>query len=90
MELNCDKYDIEVRDDDTTKSDQTFFNFMQWTFNRLDGLYIHEKMFFDRHDHSKPSDETECSGIWKTEQIKKGQKKRKEGTSKLKKSLFCE
>ena len=43
MDLNRSKYDIEVRDDDTIKRNQIFFDFMQRTFNCLDGLYMHEK-----------------------------------------------
>ena len=43
MALNWDKYDIEVQNDDAIKRNQTLFDFMQRTFNRLDGLYIHKK-----------------------------------------------
>ena len=42
MDLNRDKYDIEVRNDDAIKRNRIFFDFMQQTFNRLDGLYLHE------------------------------------------------
>ena len=43
MDLNRDKYDIEVRDDDAIKRNRVFFDLMQRMFNRLDGLYMHEK-----------------------------------------------
>ena len=43
MALNWDKYDIEVRNDDTIKRNQIFFDFMQQEFNRLDILYLHKK-----------------------------------------------
>ena len=43
MALNRDKYDTEVRNDDAIKHNQIFFDFMQQTFNFLDGLYLHEK-----------------------------------------------
>ena len=43
MALNWDKYDIEVKNDDVIKRKQIFFDLMRRTFNRLDGLYLHEK-----------------------------------------------
>ena len=43
MALNQEKYDIEVRNDDAIKCNKIFFDFMKWTFNRLNGLYIHER-----------------------------------------------
>ena len=46
MALNQDKYDIEVQNDDAIKCNQIFFYFMQIIFNRLDGLYLHEKYIF--------------------------------------------
>ena len=42
MALNWDKYDIEVRNDDTIKCNQIFFDFMQQTSNCLDELYLRE------------------------------------------------
>ena len=42
MDLNWDKYDIKVRNKYAKKSNQIFFDFMQRTFNHLDGLYLHE------------------------------------------------
>ena len=44
MALKRDKYDIEVRNDGAIKRNQTFFDFMQQNFNRLDGLYLHENV----------------------------------------------
>ena len=43
MALNKDKYDIEVQDDDAINCKRIIFDFVQWTFNYLDGLYLHEK-----------------------------------------------
>ena len=43
MALNWVKYDIEIRNDDTIKRNQILFDFIQHTFNRLDGLYLHER-----------------------------------------------
>ena len=45
MALKRYKYDIEVQNDDAIKRNQIFFDFMQRTFNSLDGLYFHEKVF---------------------------------------------
>ena len=42
MALNRVKYDFEVRNDDAIKRNQIFFDLMQRTFNRLDGLNLHE------------------------------------------------
>ena len=44
MALNWVKYDIEVQNDDTIKSNRILFYFIQQTFNRLDGLYLHERL----------------------------------------------
>ena len=41
--LLSEKYDIEFQNDDAIKRNQIFFDFMQWTFNCMDGLYIHEE-----------------------------------------------
>ena len=40
MALNWEKYDIEVQNDDAIKRNQILFDFIQQTFNRLDGLYL--------------------------------------------------
>ena len=40
MALKRETYDIEVRYDDAIKHNRTFFDFMQRTFNCLDGLYM--------------------------------------------------
>ena len=45
MAIKQDKYDIEVENDDAIKLNRIFFDFVQRTFNRLDGLYLHEKLF---------------------------------------------
>ena len=42
MALNRGNYDIEVRNYDAIKRNRIFFDFIQRTFNRLDGLYIYE------------------------------------------------
>ena len=43
MAINQDKYYTEVQYDDAIKRNQILFDFMQQTFNYLDGLYMHEK-----------------------------------------------
>ena len=42
MAIKRDKYYIEVRDDDAINCNRIFFDFMQRTFNRMDGLYMDE------------------------------------------------
>ena len=42
MTINQGKCDIEVQNDDAIKRNRIFFDFMQRTFNRLDGLYLRE------------------------------------------------
>ena len=42
MALNRDKCEIEVWNDDAVKRNQIFFDLMQRTFNRMDGLKLHE------------------------------------------------
>ena len=42
MAFNWDKYYIEVRNDESIKHNRIFLDFMQQTFNCLDGLYLHE------------------------------------------------
>ena len=43
MALKRDKYTIEVQNYDAINRNRIFFDFVQWTFNYLDGLYLHEK-----------------------------------------------
>ena len=47
MALKRDKYDIEVQNDDEINRNQVFFDFMQRTFNHLDGLCLHEKSLWE-------------------------------------------
>ena len=43
MALNQDQYDIGFQYDDAIKRNQKLSDFMQLTFNNLDGLYMDEK-----------------------------------------------
>ena len=43
IDINWDKYDIEVRNYDAIKRNRIFFDFMQQTFNCLDGLCLYKK-----------------------------------------------
>ena len=43
MPLNWDKYEIEVRYYDAINCYRLFFDFMQRTFNNMDGLHMHKK-----------------------------------------------
>ena len=81
MALNWDKYDIEVRNDDTIKRSQTLFDFVQRTFNRLDGLYL--RNFFLLIDNIL-KDQLSKQSAAKTKKLnkeKKSRNKRKKGTS---------
>ena len=60
MALKQDKYKIEVQNDDAINHNRIFFDFMQQTFNFLDGLYLH-KNSFDRYNHRKSIEEAEWS-----------------------------
>ena len=42
MDLNQDKNDIEVRNDDAIKRNQILSDLTQQTLNRMDGLYLRE------------------------------------------------
>ena len=42
MALNRGKYEIEVLNDDAIKRNRIFFDLLQLTFYRLDGLYLRE------------------------------------------------
>ena len=42
MDPNCDKYDIEILNDDAIKRNKILFYFMQRTFNLLDAFYLRE------------------------------------------------
>ena len=80
MDIKRDKYDIEVRYDDAIKCNRIFFDFMQQTLNRLDGLKFTRKILFDRYNNRKSTEEVDCSGSWKTKQKNKDRNTNKEGT----------
>ena len=42
MDLNRDKYYISVQNNDAIKRNRIFFDFMERTFNLMDGLYLRE------------------------------------------------
>ena len=44
MDLKQYTYGIEVQDYDAIKRNRILFDFVRWTFNCLDGLYLHEKV----------------------------------------------
>ena len=43
MDINWDKYNIVVRNDDAIKHNRILFDFMQQTFNYMDELYLRER-----------------------------------------------
>ena len=55
---------------------------MQWEFNCLDGLNLHEKGIFIFTNHRNSIEGSDCNRSWKTEQKKNNGNKNKEGTSK--------
>ena len=55
MDLNWEKYDIEVKNDDAIKRNRIFFDFMQL-------IIFAKKKSFDRYDHNKSTEVAECSG----------------------------
>ena len=91
MALNRNKYDIEVRDDDTIKHDQIFLiscneRSMVW----MD--YIWMKFYFDRYNKKDQFRKQSAAEVEILNRDKKERNKKKEGTSKPspKKRLFCE
>ena len=55
MALKRDKYDIEVQNNDAINQNRILFDFMQRTFNRLDGMYLHENsLLIDTTKLNKP------------------------------------
>ena len=91
MDLNWDKYEIEVRNDDAIKRSQTIFDFVQRTFNRLDGLYL--RNFFLLIDNTL-RDQLSKQSAAITKKLNKEKnpetKERKVHLCLLQKSLFCE
>ena len=88
MTLNQDKYDIEVRNDDTMKCNQIFFDFMQRTFNCLDGLYLREICLLIDTTMKDQFMKQSAAEIEKLNRKKKARNKREEGTSNPSKK-FC-
>ena len=89
MALNWEKYDIKVRNDETIKSNQILFNFMQWTFNRLDELCLREICLLIDAIMKDQLREKSAAEIEKLNR-KKVQRQKKEDTSKpsLKKDVL--
>ena len=79
--LNWDKYYIEVRNYDAINRNRILFDFVQLTFNRLDGLYFREIFL---HIDVIMKDKLREHSAAEIEKInrKKGQKQKKEGTYK--------
>ena len=91
MALNQDKYDIEVQNDDAIKFNRLLFDFMQQTFNLLDGLYLHENFLLVDTIKEYQSREHIAAEIEKLNSETNSRNTRKEGISKpYPKSLFCE
>ena len=81
LDLNQDKYEIEVQNDDAIKRNQIFFYFMQQTFINLDALYLQEKFLLMDTIIKYPSQKHSAAEIEKLNRLKKIRNKRKEGIS---------
>ena len=91
MAPNREKYDIEVRNYDAIKRNQISFDFMQLTFNRLDGLYLCEGCLLIYAITKGQLRKQSAVEIEKMKREKKKRNKIKEVTSKnYTKSLFYE
>ena len=92
MALNCDKYDIEVRNNYAIKRNQIFFDFMERTFNRLYGLYLCEWCLLIDAIMIYQLRKESAAEFEKLNREKKARNKGKEVTSKPspKQSFFCE
>ena len=75
MDLNWNKYDIEVQNDDAINRNRIFFDFMPRKFSSLDGLYMDEKKLIDtiKEDQLRYQSAAEVEILNK----EKGQKQRK-------------
>ena len=76
MALNLDKYEIEVRNDDAIKRNQRFFDFIQQTVNRLNGLYLRERCFLIYVIMKNLLREKSAADIEKLNRKKEGKKKK--------------
>ena len=61
MAINQKKYDIEARNDDVINRNRLFFDFMQRTFNRLEGFYLREICLLIEAIMEDKNGEIECS-----------------------------
>ena len=91
MALNRDKYYIEAQNDDAIKLNRIFFDFVQRTFNRLYGLYLHEiflLIYTIMKDQPRKQSAAEIENLTRT----RNQKQNKESNIQAfsKKILFCE
>ena len=81
MNINREKYDIEVWNDDAINSNQIFINFMQRMFNWLGALYLGEVCILIYTIIKYQASKQSAAEIEKLNRVKKSKKKRKEGTS---------
>ena len=91
MDLNQEKYDIEVRNDDAIKCNRILFDFMQRTFNPLYGSCLHKKcLLIDTIIEDQPRKQS-AAEIEKLNREKKARKKeRLLHVSLIQKIMFCE
>ena len=90
MALKRDKYDIEVQNDGAIKRNQISFDFMQQTFNRPDGLYLHEAILLIDTIIESQSRKQSAAEVDRLNRKKRIETKiRKVHLSLLQKRLFC-
>ena len=82
MALNWDKYDIEVRDDDTIKRNRIFLDFMQQKFSCLNGLYMDETFILIYTIKKCQLRKQISAEVERLNRGKKDRNKKKEGISK--------
>ena len=89
MDFNQEKYDIEVQNDDAIKRNQILFDFVQRTFNRLDGLYLREIFILIDAIMKDQLRKKSAAEIEKLTSEKNPRNKIKEGTSKPSPKRAC-
>ena len=91
MALKQDKYDMEVQNDDAIKHCPNILWFFPTNLQSPWWIIFTWKSYFEKYNHRKSINESECNGSWTTEHIKMTETKTKKGTSKpSSKKAFCE
>ena len=90
MAIYQDKYDVEVQNDDKIKHNRMFFAFVQQTFNRQDGFYLHGNFILIDKIKGNQSRKQSAAEVERLNRYKMDRNEKTEGTSKPSpKRLFC-